>query len=145
MSAFWERWLAGWCLAVAGFGAILVGAAYEATSAPTILVYRLLGGGELALHGPLRFSIALIGAVTLGWSLSLWAAIRGALMLGVRGRMIWRMLTVNVTCWYVIDSALSVVTGFPANVLPNTLFAAAFLLPVWRSGVLRAAGGTRTA
>jgi len=39
--------------------------------------------------------------------------------------------------WYVIDSILSITTGFGLNAAPNTVFMAAFLLPVIRSGVLR--------
>jgi hypothetical protein len=38
--------------------------------------------------------------------------------------------------WYVVDSALSVATGFPLTRRRNTLILAAFLAPVLGSGVL---------
>jgi hypothetical protein len=38
--------------------------------------------------------------------------------------------------WCVIDSILSIATGFWLNTVANAIYTAAFLLPVIRSGVL---------
>jgi hypothetical protein len=137
MSGFWRSWLIGWCGAVGLFGVVLAGGASEATSGPTRIVFDLLNGpGELVLAPLLRFSLAVLGAVTIGWSVTLLAAIRAASQLGKSGRPIWMLITVSVLSWYVIDSSLSIATGFGLNAVPNTGFVAAFLLPVIRSGVL---------
>jgi hypothetical protein len=93
---------------------------------------------ELDLDAHMRFSLAVLGAVTIGWSLTLPAAIRAANQLGKQlGKPIWVLVTASVASWYVIDSTLSTATGFRRNVIPNTVIMAAFLLAVIRSGVLR--------
>jgi len=97
----------------------------------------LNGGAEVDFDAPLRFSVALMGCVALGWSLTLLVAMQAAHQLGDRGRTVWLGLTASVAGWFVIDSLLSTVTGFGLNALSNTVFMAAFLLPIVRSGVLR--------
>ena len=119
MSGFWRRWMAAWRLSVAGFGLVLSGAAFEATSEP------------------LRFSIALMGAVTLGWWLTLEAAFKAIDLLGDRATPVWRGVTVSVVGWYVIDGALSAATGYALNILPNTLLLVGYLIPVLAAGVMR--------
>jgi hypothetical protein len=142
MTGFWRTWMTAWCWAVAGFGLVLTGAAFEATSGPVRLLFAVLHGPEsLDLSAQMRFSEAVLGAVTLGWSVTLMAAIHAANLLGERGRPIWGMIAASVVGWWAIDGALSVATGYPLNALPNTVFLAAFLLPILRSGVLRAETG----
>jgi hypothetical protein len=138
MSAFWRRWLTGWCIAVGLFGVVLAGAAFEATSGPVRVVFDLLNGpGELDLDAHLRFSLAVLGAVSIGWAVTLLAAFRAANQLGRQlGRPIWILVTASVAGWFVIDSTLSIATGFGLNAVPNVVILAAFLLPVLRSGVL---------
>lgn len=137
MSTFWRNWLSIWCWAVGLFGVVLAGGAFAATSGPARLLLDILNGSaDIALDGAMPFGLAVLGAVTLGWSLTLMAAIQAADQLGARGRSVWVMLIGGVTAWFVIDSALSIATGFGLNVIPNTLLAATFLVPVLRSGVL---------
>lgn len=138
MSTFWRRWMTLWFWAVGAFGAVLAGAAFEATSGPTRLVFTVLHGpGELELDPHMRFAVALMGAVTLGWSHTLAAAIRAADLLSERGRPVWRWLIASVLVWYSVDGALSVATGFALNILPNTVFLAAFLVPLIGGRVLQ--------
>jgi hypothetical protein len=135
-------WMIGWCGALSLFGIILVGAAFEATSAPIRSLFDLFdfwrGSGELDLDPYLRFSLAILGAVTIGWSLMLMAVIQATNEFEHRvSRPIWTGITVSFIIWYVIDSILSIVTGFWPNAVSNTILMATFLIPVIRSGVLR--------
>lgn len=142
MTGFWRTWMTAWCWAVAAFGLVLAGAAFEATSGPTRLLFAVLNGPEpLDLSAQMRFSEAVLGAVTLGWSVTLMAAIQAANLLGDRGRPVWGLIVASVVVWWVIDSALSMATGYGLNAVPNTVFLAALLLPILRSGVLGAGAG----
>ena len=138
MSRFWRTWTIGWCWAVSLFGLILAASAFEATSGPTRLLFGLLNAhAALDLDAPMRFCLGILGAVTVGWSLTLLAAVQAAHLLGDRARPIWMLVIGSLVVWYVVDSALSVATGFGLNLLPNTIFAAAFLLPIIGGGVLK--------
>lgn len=132
-------WMTAWCVAVGLFGIILVGGGFEATSTPIRLVYQFLGNIEqLDLHPPMRFTVAILGAVTIGWSLTLMAVIQASNQLEKRAsRLIWIAMTASIGIWYVIDSSLSIATGFWLNAVSNTIFSAAFLISVVCSGVLR--------
>ncbi len=144
MTMFWRNWLTIWCLAVAGFGLLLTGAAFPASDGPIRLVMAAMNpAADLTMTETLRFALALMGAVSIGWAGTLYATIRVVDRLGDAGASMWRMVVLSVVGWYVIDSSLSVATGFGLNAVSNTLFLAAFLWPVWRSGVL--AGGAATA
>ena len=138
MSGFWRQWMAVWRLAVAGFGLVLAAGAFEATSGPVRMIFALVGEALPAEMGePLQFSIALMGAVTLGWWLTLEAAFKAIDLLGDRATPVWRGVTVSVVGWYVIDGALSAVTGYALNILPNTLLLVGYLIPVLAAGVMR--------
>ncbi|MDO9338656.1 MAG: hypothetical protein Q7T61_19865 [Caulobacter sp.] len=138
MSRFWQNWLSAWCLAVAVFGVLLALGAFPATDGLVRwLLGRLGGSGDVEMTQPLRFALAVMGPLSIGWALTLLAVFRAAVLLGERGRPTWRMVTAAVVGWYVLDSGLSVATGHGLNVVPNTLLLATFLLPILRSGVLR--------
>ena len=139
MTGFWRNWMTVWCLAVGLFGIILAGGGLEATSGPVVLIFSILNGpGEFELEPHMSFSLAVLGAVTIGWCLTLLAAVKAANQLNKQqSKSVWGMVTVSVVNWYVIDSILSIATGFLLNVVPNTMYITAFLLPVIRSGVLK--------
>jgi hypothetical protein len=140
MSKFWQTWLTIWCLAVALFGLILSGAAFEATQAPARLLLTLMsptgapGFNGASFDPQARFTIGLVGAVTLGWGLTAGVLIAAAPSLPPA---IWVRLTAAIAIWFVIDSTISIATGYWLNAVSNTLITAAYLLPVLRSGVLR--------
>jgi hypothetical protein len=138
MSRFWRNWLMAWCWSVALFGVVLAAAAFEATSGPCRLLFHLLNrSSPLELGDQMRFALAVMGAVTIGWSFTLMAAIQAAHLLGERGGAVWRLTTLGVVTWFVVDSSLSVATGYGLNAVPNTILLLAFLAPVIRGGVLR--------
>jgi hypothetical protein len=137
MSGFWRNALVLWCWAVALTGVMLAGAAFEATSEPVRYAYAMLGGPQsasLQFDPNLRFSIAVMGAVTFGWSLTVLAVVQYA---SAGGRALWIGVSLSVAAWFVLDSALSIATGFALNALANTLLLTTFLIAVIRSGALQ--------
>lgn len=146
MSAFWRGWMIVWCLGVVAFGLVLAGGAFEATTGPVQWILETLQGpGELVFNPAMRFSLALMGCVSIGWALTMFAVMLAAFELGDRARPIWLGLTFGIVVWYVIDSALSVATGFGLNVIPNTLLLITYLVGLLASGALRAPATYATA
>ncbi len=138
MSAFWRVWLIIWCGGVFIFGAVLAGGAFEATSAPVRLLYEgLQGAGPLILDPAMRFSLAVMGGVSIGWAMTMLLVMLAAMELGDRARPIWLALTLGLATWFVIDSALSVATGFALNVVPNIVLMSTYLIAVIASGRLK--------
>ena len=108
MSGFWRNWLTVWCWAVGVFGAVLVGGGLEATSGPARLIFGILNGPEpLELNAQMRFSLAVMGAVTIGWAVTAAATIQAAILLGERASPVWRGLVAGVLVWFVIDTPMS--------------------------------------
>ncbi len=139
MTGFWKHWMTVWCLSVGAFGVVLTTGAINGLDGPVrILLSLLSGGAEPEMTPFLRFCLAVMGPVTLGWCLTLFAAITAANRLDhAAARPVWMLITAGAVTWFVIDSALSVATGFWRNVIPNTGYLIAYLLPVLRTGVLR--------
>lgn len=141
MPQFWRSWLVIWCWAVVAFGVLLALGAIEATKAPVETLYSLFNpAASVPFDATLRFSIGLMGAVSIGWGLTLLTTVRAALALGREGRAVWSGIVTSVLVWYVIDSSLSVATGFALNAASNTVLLVGLLLPLWRTGML---GGGR--
>lgn len=139
MSGFWRNWFNGFCLSLLVFGIVLAGGAFEATSGPIRFFLVLLGpDDEIAFQPALRFSLALLGAVSIGWTIGFFTTIKTAIDLGQLGRPLWRGMIVAVSTWFIIDNVLSVATGFALNIIPNTVLLAQFLIGIRGSGVLKA-------
>ena len=139
MTDFWKNWLNLWSFAVTIFGAVLALAAFAPTDGLARIVFASfqnpMPGDIDMLH---RFSIGLMGAVTMGWGMTLYVAFQ-AIHLADRahGPRIWRNLTLAALIWYVIDSSISVATGYWLNAVSNTLFIALYLIPLLRTGAMR--------
>jgi hypothetical protein len=138
MTGVWKIWMRVWFAAALLFGAVLWLAGIPGADGPARLVLATVSGdpatGDLLDLPAMRFALALQGALTIGWMLTLMAAIKGAEAVGPA---LWRKILVAMLAWYVIDSAISVMTGFPMNAVSNTLLTIGFLIPVIGSGVLR--------
>ena len=134
MQGLWMVWMRVWCWGVLAFGVLLTTAAIPLIDGAVRVLYTLFsGGGENAAAfatNPVRFGLGLQGALSIGWALTLMAAIR-------TGAPIWRELTAAILIWYAVDSAISVSTGFALNAVSNTALAIAFLIPVMASGALK--------
>lgn len=137
MAGIWKNWITVWCWAVIVFGAVLAAAGLPATDGVARVLFGVVGGlaPDPAMFEPtgMRFAVALMGAVTLGWGftiLFLLPAIHAA------GAPAWKGLTAAILIWFVIDSAFSVATGFALNAVSNTGLLIAYLVPVLASGAL---------
>lgn len=138
MTGIWRQWMVLWCWGVAIFGVVLAGAAFPATDAVArFLIANFNNGPAFELDRPLRFGLGLQGALTLGLSLTIMAAVRAGDDLGQRGRPIWLLVCTAMIVWYVVDSTISIATGFALNAVSNTLLMVAFAIPMLASGVLR--------
>ena len=85
MSQFARNWLDIWCFLVVLFGAVLAGAAWPQTDEPA---YRLLSFLNPTVHDTLndteRFAVGLMGAVTIGWGLTLFFSFAPHINMGRR-------------------------------------------------------------
>ncbi|CAN5276405.1 hypothetical protein BH09PSE2_BH09PSE2_00250 [soil metagenome] len=139
MSTFWRRWLQAWCAVVGLFGLLLAGGAFPLTGAPAEALLRMFNTAVAPdFAAPLRFAVALMGCVTLGWSLTFLAAMQAAWRLGEGANSVWAMLTASLAVWFVMDSSLSIATGYGLNAVSNAVLFGLYLIPIWRSGVLGA-------
>lgn len=138
MTNFWKNWLTLWCIGVGLFGLLLAGAVSDATDGPLRALMSAWGGPTPydpdAHH---RFAYGLMGAVTFGWSISLYAAFKAATMLGDAGAPIWRILVTGALLWFLVDNTISIATGFWVNAVSNTVILALLFVPLLASGVLR--------
>ncbi len=134
MNGKWQAQMQLWCGAVMIFGLVLIGGAFEATSAGVNALFAILDGpGPMTWDPVWRCSLARMGAVTLGWGATVLAVVRGtADMPAAQALALWRGITTALLLWYVVDSALSVATGFWRNALSNTVLIGWYLLLVQR-------------
>ncbi|GGB73311.1 hypothetical protein [Blastomonas aquatica] len=130
MNSKWQAQMQIWCGAVMIFGLVLIGGAFEVTSAGVSGLFAILAGpGPITWDPAFRFSLALMGAVTLGWGATVLAVVRGTSEVpDAQSLALWRGITVALLLWYIVDSGLSIATGFWRNVLPNTVLIGWYLL-----------------
>lgn len=136
MTPFWRHWLRMWCWGVTAFGVILAAAAIPALDAPTRLFYDLVHwpiDGASSFDENVRFTCGVLGAVTMGWGMTILALIDAAEKLGAS---VWRALTSALVIWFVVDSAISVAAGAPGNAVSNAVILALYLAPVFASGAI---------
>lgn len=139
MRGFWKTWMTVWSWGVLAFGLVLTLSAVPALDAAPRFVLALIGGdpalAALLDQPVMRFAFGLQGALTLGWGFTMIAMIRLA---DTGGAPVWRSLTAAFLTWYVVDSLISISTGFPLNAVSNTLLTVGYLIPVLATGALKA-------
>ena len=140
MRGFWKNWMTVWCWGVVAFGALLATVAVPGLDGAARFVFETFNGDKTSVGlfdlPAVKFGLGLQGALTIGWAMTMFAMVGAAQTLGAP---LWRALTLSLAAWYVIDSAISVATGFALNAASNTLLMATYLAPVLGSGVLREA------
>lgn len=138
MSGFWRGWFQVWCVSIALFGVVLCGGAFEATSGPIRLLLTAFNSAvDPRFDATLRFSLALMGAVSIGWAVTLAFVIRAAIAMEDQARPLWNAITAGMISWFVIDCTLSITTGFWLNVLPNLVLAGMYGIGLIGSGALK--------
>lgn len=137
MNGFWRSWLQVWCWLTLGVGVMFALGAAPAADGGVRLFYDVIywpADGQSPFGEEVRLTAALLGAVMIGWAITIFGLIAAAEQVGASA---WRTLTLGVVAWWAIDSAISVALGAPVNAASNTLFLAGYLAPVLASGVLR--------
>ena len=139
MSKDWQNWLSAWAILVTVFGLVLAGGAFAETDGLTTMLFTLFGNplpSDIDAHH--RFAIGLMGAVTMGWGLTYYGAFRALHALDpATAAPIWRYLLLTGSVWFVIDSAISIATGFWMNAVSNTVFIVLFMIPLFKTGALK--------
>lgn len=139
MSGFWRSWFFIWCLSIGLFGLALAGGGLPATDGPVRLILALLQGpGPVQFDPTLRFSLGVMGGVSIGWAVMLFLVLRQAIAQGPAGRPLWNAISAGMASWFIIDSTLSVATGFGLNVIPNIGLVGMYIVGLMRSGALKA-------
>lgn len=138
MNAFWTNWLKIWCLGVMAFALALTAAAFPATDGFARFYYDLVYwplDGASTFGEEARFTVAILGAVTLGWGVLM----LGCVSLGEKiGAPMWRLMMHSMTIWFVVDSAVSIAAGVPGIAVSNAVIYAEFLAPMVFGGALAA-------
>jgi hypothetical protein len=128
--SFWITWLQVVLAVLFVYALVLVFAGSVAGS-----IFSALGFGPpspIATDGVgsyLKLPFMVLGAVLAGWSLMMIQIVRGPLRDGSN----WALpaLVRSLALWFVLDTGMSVVLGFPMHALFNVPFAFALGFPLW--------------
>jgi hypothetical protein len=141
MSPFWRTWLIVWAASIIVFGFVIAGGAFEATSGPISFIYESLQGpGPITYEPALRFSLGVMGGVTIGWGVTVLLMMQTIMNMGDKARPFWTAISLGLAAWFVIDTSLSVATGFGLNAIPNMALAIGYLIPMLATGNLTKSG-----
>jgi hypothetical protein len=81
-----------------------------------------------AVRDYLRLPFMVLGAVMAGWSLLMIQIVRGPLREG--SRWAWLILVQSLALWFLLDTGMSLVLGYPTHALFNMPFALALGIPL---------------
>jgi hypothetical protein len=139
-SKFWIRWLQIVLGLLIAYALVLVLAGSLAT-----WMFTALGFGPSpqidsdGVRDYLRLPLAVLGAVMAGWALQMVLIVRGATIRGAAS--VFSLLALPVGLWFILDTGMSILLGYPTHALFNLPFALALGIPLWR---LRAIGRAST-
>ena len=83
-----------------------------------------------------RFAFGLMGAITIGWGLTLFYFFRAAHARNMGNKM-YRQAFAVLIIWNVIDGYISYLTGFQINIVSNLLLSLGFVIPLYLTGKLK--------
>jgi hypothetical protein len=81
-----------------------------------------------AVRDYLRLPFMVLGAVMAGWSVLMIQLVRGPLREG--SRWAWLFMVQSLVLWFVLDTGMSLVLGYPTHALFNIPFAVALGVPL---------------
>lgn len=137
MSDFWKTWLDIWYSAVIAFGGILAGAGFDGFEAGVKLMLALQNPiSEPVFNDIERFSFVLIGAITIGWGLTLFYFFLAAHASNMGNKMYLQAFVVLII-WNLVDGYISYRTGFHLNIASNLLLSLGFAIPLYWTGKLQ--------
>ncbi len=130
-------------LEVAAIAVMLFSAAILVLPGPTQLLFNIVAFGTPEYPAAIPeiarpyvvFVYRVLGAVMIGWMLAIWTIIRFALRRGVAWA--WWAVALSIGGWFVIDTAASLLSGYPGNALLNLGFGIAFAVPLWACRAIR--------
>jgi hypothetical protein len=129
--SLWIRWLSLASAGVVLFGLLLVAAPGLTRRGFSLLVYAT----PLALDAfgaePARYislAHAVMGSLMIGWGTALFMITRQMLARG--SRLGWRLMALSLACWFVPDTAVSLLSGYWQNAVLNAVFLTLFAIPL---------------
>lgn len=87
---------------------------------------------ELSIY--LKLPFVVLGSVMVGWAALMLVLVRGPLTSGAQ--WVLPALAVPLTLWFLLDTGMSIVLGYPTHALFNVPFALALGVPLWRLRVI---------
>lgn len=75
-----------------------------------------------------QFVYGVLGAVMVGWAVALWFVV--TVPIRRRQRWAWNAVSASTATWFIIDSTLSLVSGYGENAVLNLAFALLFGVPL---------------
>jgi hypothetical protein len=129
--SFWIVWLQVVLVLLFAYALVLVFAGSVAEAMFSALGFGppdSIVSGEFSTYMKLPFMV--LGAVMAGWAILMMVIVRGPLRAGSS----WAVaaLAGPLAVWFVLDTGMSVVLGFPTHAIFNIPFAIALGLPLWR-------------
>jgi hypothetical protein len=76
----------------------------------------------------LKFIYGVLGSVMIAWSVTLLFILAGQFRRGESEG--WNTITVSILIWFIVDSAISILTGFWQNAVSNTVFLVLAAIPL---------------
>jgi hypothetical protein len=129
-----RRWLRVTAVVVGSFGPVFFLGTMVATAEPARLTLDLLSwplDGAQTLAAPsTRFLSGLTGGFVFGWGVMIWC-LSGALH-DAAPEAVRRAVLTGLLAWFLLDSAGSVASGNPSNLLFNVLVLLIAVGPLWR-------------
>lgn len=119
------------------FGGILAGAGFDGFKVGEKLMLTLQNPiSEPVFNDIERFSFGLIGAITIGWGLTLSYFFLAA-HAGNTGNKMYRQAFVVLIIWNLVNGYISYRTGFQLNIASNLLLSLSFVIPLYWTGKLQ--------
>jgi uncharacterized membrane protein YhaH (DUF805 family) len=129
ISVFWWRWL---LIVTIGVIIFSLGFIFLPDVMQQLFNWMLFSApnapfGEATTHY-LKFVYGVLGAVIVGWMVTLLAIIMRPFRRGESES--WNTITFSIVIWFVVDTTFSLRMGFPQNAIFNTLFFVLFAIPL---------------